>query len=179
MSVQLSKQQQQYLILGILWIAGGGFVYVKYFWLPISDRIAKTGKEIEDVAGKTAKAKGQAIRLDKIKNEIAVLNDKAVEAEKRLPKTRDLPAVIDTLNALAKRYNVQLKSFAPAATADKQYFTEVPYAVSMGATYHDAARFFAALALEERIFNVRGVTFAGTGDTLTVNFQLIAYQYKG
>jgi Tfp pilus assembly protein PilO len=47
--------------------------------------------------------------------------------------------------------------------------------------FHDIGRFLAAIALEERIFNVRDIAFpspAGDG-TMVVTFTLVTYQYKG
>lgn len=177
--IQLTKQQQQFLVIGAIWLIGGGYAYINYFWLPTATKIAKTQAEIDEVQGKILKAKGQAGRLEKIQREIQVLNDQAVEAEKRLPRNRDLPAVIDTLSALTQRHNLKLAGISVGSPSDKQYFTEISYALSITGTYHDIAKFFAAVALEQRIFNVRGVNFSGSGETLTASFQLIAYQYKG
>jgi len=48
--------------------------------------------------------------------------------------------------------------------------------------YHSVGRFLAAVALEERIFNVKNVMYseplAKTGE-MQVTFTLISYQYKG
>lgn len=179
-NIQLTKEQQQYLFLGLLVLGGGGYSYVAYFWKPISARIAETQKKIEETDAKISKAKGQAARLPKIKQELEVLNAQAVEAERQLPKKADLPAVIDTFSALAARHNVRVRSFAPGNQVASQYFIEIPYTVSVQTPFHDAARFFAALALQERIFNVRNVTYS-TPDPegrLNVSFTLVSYQYK-
>lgn len=180
--IQLSKEQQKMAAAGCLVVGALGFVYCRYFWFPTAKRIAAAKTQMEEVRGKITKAKGQAARLDKIKEEIARLNQQAAEAEKRLPKTRDLPAVIDTLSRLARQYRVGLTSFAPAGTAAKQYFMELPYTVGITGAYHDVGRFLAAIAMEERIFNVRNVNFAGGAAAkgeLTVTFTLVSYQYKG
>jgi Tfp pilus assembly protein PilO len=47
--------------------------------------------------------------------------------------------------------------------------------------YHDIGRFLAAVALEQRIYNVRSVNY-GAPDVegkLSVTLNLISYQYKG
>ncbi|MFH1724671.1 MAG: type 4a pilus biogenesis protein PilO [Elusimicrobiota bacterium] len=181
LNIQLTKQQQQYVALAVLIIGGGGYSYVKYFWMPTSKKIAETQQEVEKYERKINKAKGQAGRLNKIKKEIERLDQEALEAEKRLPKEQDLPGVIDTVSDLSRRYNVVLESFSPGRPSTKPHFIEVSYDVSMRAAYHDAGLFLAAIALEERIFNVRGVKY-GSPDAagrLTVQFQLVSYQYKG
>ena len=47
--------------------------------------------------------------------------------------------------------------------------------------YHNVGRFLAAVALEERIFNVKDVVYpsAGSDGEMTVTFILLTYQYKG
>ncbi|MBI5596124.1 MAG: type 4a pilus biogenesis protein PilO [Elusimicrobia bacterium] len=181
MTIKLSKEQQQYLVLAVVALGGGGFVYVKYFWLPISEKISETKKQIEEVESKISKAKTQAVRLNKIQKELDELNIQALEAERRLPKTLDLPGTIDTVSALARRYNVKLTGLSAGASKAQPHFIETSYNVDATASYHELGRLLAGLALEERIFNVRQIVY-GSPDSdgrMTVKFQLVSYQYKG
>lgn len=180
-NIKLSKEQQQYLAVAVLVLGGGGFAYIKYFWLPVSAKIAETRAKIEEVEGKISKAKNQAVRLNKIQKELEELNIAALEAEKRLPKTQDLPAVIDTVTALSRRYNLKLVTFTPGGSKPQAHFIETTYLLTGSASFHELGRFLAAVALEERIYNVRAVTY-GAPDAegkMNVSFQLISYQYKG
>ena len=179
--IKLTPKQIQIIAGGAVALVAGGFLYYRFFWSPVSERIAALSASIEEVEGKITKAKAQAARLPQIQRELVVLNQQAADAEKRLPKSKDIPAVIDTLAALAQKYKVGLTSFAPGGQSAKQFFIEVPYTIQAAGTFHDIGRFFAAVAMEERIFSVRNVTFsgAGGGSKLTVAFTLIAYQYKG
>jgi type IV pilus assembly protein PilO len=181
LNITLSKQQQQALIVAVLFLGGGGYAYFRYFWNPISKRILENREKTKQVETQILKAKGQAARLPKIKEEVQVLNQQAAEAEKQLPKKKDIPAVIDTVSALSAKYNVRIQSFAPGGSSTSQYFIELPYTISLKGAYHDVARFFAAVALEQRIFNIRNVTYSepDAESRLSVNFTLISYQYKG
>ena len=181
LKIRLTRQQQQYLAILLVWLIGGGYAYLNYFWIPTSKKIAATKKQIEEAEEKILKAKGYAGRLEKVEKEIVILTDQAAEAEKRLPKQKDFPAIIDTLNSLSQRYSVRMVSFSPGSAQEKQYFIETVYPVAVVGSYHDAAKFFAALALEQRIFNVRNVNYASPdeGGRLSINFMLVSYQYKG
>ena len=115
-NIELTKEQQQYLVFAVLVIGGGGFSYVKYFWLPTSEKIKETAAKIEEVDKKIQKAQRQAGRLNKIKTQLAQLNEEAEKVEKQLPKDLDLPGVIDTVSNLAKKNAVLISSFgAPAS----------------------------------------------------------------
>ncbi|MBI5245521.1 MAG: type 4a pilus biogenesis protein PilO [Elusimicrobia bacterium] len=177
LNIQLTKQQQQAIGLGALIVFGGGFAYIKYFWLPTSKKIQDTQKQITETEGKINKAKSQAVRLPKIQKEIETLNEQAAEAEKRLPKARDLPAVITAISVLARKNSVELRSFAPAGMTNRPYFIEVPYSISVRGRFHDIGRFLAAIALEERIYNVRSVVYTPESEgRMSVNFTLISYK---
>ena len=181
MAIQLTKQQQQYAAAGAILTLALGFVYIRFFWMPISQAKAEAQAKIEIIEAKIVKAKQQAARLKRLQDEIASLNQQAVEAEKRLPKTKSVPDILLSVSSLARKNRVLLQSFSPGAQKPQQFFTELSYPVSVKGSYHNIGRFFAALALEERIFNVRDVNYPGTGTDveMTVTFTLLSYQYKG
>jgi len=178
-NIKLTKQQQQYLVLAVMVIGGGGFAYVKYFWMPTAKEISDKRVAIEKVEKSIAKAKSNAGKLKKIQKELEILNKKAEEAEKRLPKDEDFPTVVDTITALSRKYNVSLRSFSTGQSSEQAHFIQITYRLSGSAPYHDLGRFFASLALEERIYNVQNVSFSPAQDIVNVNFELISYMYKG
>lgn len=181
MAIQLSKQQQQYLGAGaILFVVLIG-VYVKFFWMPIAQAKAEATAKIEKIEAKIAKAKQQAARLERLQAEIASLNERAAEAEKRLPKTKSVPDILLALSALAQKNRVSIKTFTPGPQKSQQYFIELAYPVSIRGSYHNIGRFLAAISLEERIFNITGISYpaADALGEMTVTFTLLSYQYKG
>lgn len=181
MALQLSKQQQQYAAAGVFMAAAFGFVYVKFFWLPIAAAKTEARAKIEEIEAKIVKAKQQATRLERLQDEIASLNEKAAEAEKRLPKNKSVPDILYTISTLAHKHRVQIQSFAPGPVQSQQYFIELNYPLSVKGSYHNLGRFLAAIALEERIFNVKNINYpaAGGDGEMTVTFTLLSYQYKG
>lgn len=181
MAIQLSKQQKQYAAAGAFMAVVFGFVYVKFFWLPISAAKAEAREKIEQIEAKIVKAKQQASRLKNLQDEIATLNEKAIEAEKRLPKSKSVPDILLAISSLAQKSRVQILNFAPGPQKSQQYFIELAYPLSIKGSYHTIGRFLAAIALEERIFNVRDISYPGAGGDgeMTVTFTLLSYQYKG
>jgi Tfp pilus assembly protein PilO len=86
-----------------------------------------------------------------------------------------------TLSSLAQQNRVYIQSFSPGPQKSQQYFTELSYPMTVKGTYHSIGRFLAAVALEERIFNVKDVMYpaAASDGEMTVTFTLLTYQYKG
>ncbi len=181
MAMQLSKQQQQYIGAGVFFFAVFSGLYVKFFWLPIAQAKAEATEKIEQIEAKIVKAKQQAARLERLQAEIASLNERAIEAEKRLPKTKSVPDILLAISALAQKHRVVIQSFSPGSMKSQTYFTELQYPLSVRGSYHNIGRFLAAVALEERIFNIKDINYP-TADALgdmTVTFTLLSYQYKG
>ncbi|MFA6316608.1 MAG: type 4a pilus biogenesis protein PilO [Elusimicrobiota bacterium] len=178
---KLTKQQQQILVGVVVGLGGLGFVYVKFFWLPTSARITAAETVIEDLSKKIAVAKATAARKPKILEELAMLNEAALDAEKRLPKTKSFPDILVTVQALARKYDVSLLNLGPQGQKAQMYYVELPYAAQVRGAYHNIGKFLASLALEERIYNVSGVTLSAPNEqgVMQVSFILTSYQYKG
>lgn len=181
MAIKLTKDQQKYLAVGVVGTVVFSVLYLKFFWVPISRQIEETRAKNQEISGKIEKAKQQAARLPKLEQELVSLNEQAVEAEKRLPKTKSVTDILVTINSLAAKHRVSIMAFSPGATAGKQYFMELNYPVTAKGSFHSIGKFLAAVALEERIFNVLNVNYATPGDTgeMQVTFTLVSYQYKG
>lgn len=182
MAIKLTKTQQKYLAVGVVMTGVLLSGYLKFFWLPISRKIEETRAKNQEISGKIEKAKQQAARLPKLEQELVTLNEQAVEAEKRLPRTKSVTDILVTVSDLAAKHRVSILSFAPGGTSSKQYFTELNYPITAKGSFHAIGKFLAALALEERIFNVLNVNYSGGGTEaaeLQVTFTLISYQYKG
>lgn len=181
MAIQLTKQQQQYVGAGaVLFLVGAG-LYVKFFWLPISQKQAELTDQIAEIEAKIGKAEAQASRLTRLQAELATLNQQAVEAERSLPRDKDVPDILVTLSRLAEKNRVTIQGFSPGAQKSQQYFIELNYPMSVKGSYHDVGRFLASIALETRIFNVKDVVYpsADAAGQMTVTFTLLTYQYKG
>ncbi|MEK7383667.1 MAG: type 4a pilus biogenesis protein PilO [Elusimicrobiota bacterium] len=181
MAIKLSRQQQQYLGAGAVFLGLFVVLYVKFFWLPISQSKAEFSDKIAQIEAKITKAEAQASRLKRLQDELASLNEQAGEAEKRLPKTKSVPEILLALSRLAQKGRVTLQTFSPGPQKSQQYFTELSYPMTIKGSYHNIGRFFAAVSLEERIFNVKDVVYpaAGSDGEMTVTFTLLTYQYKG
>ncbi len=180
-SIKLTKQQQQMIVAAVLGLGGFGYIYVAFFWMPISASIEENSKKIDEIEGKINNAKQVAARLPRLEMELKALNDKEAEAERRLPKDKDVPNILVTIGELAQDYNVTLQSFTPGAVANKPFFVELTYPIIVQGNFHNIGKFLAALSLEERLFNVQNVNY-GVEDAnggMTVNLTLISYQYKG
>jgi Tfp pilus assembly protein PilO len=182
MAIKLTKQQQQMIALGVLMLGGFGYSYVAFFWLPISAKIKEANEKIAEVEKKIEKAQQQAGRLARLQQELVTLNQQAEDAEKRLPKQKDVPDILLNIGNLAEKAQVDLVSFAPGPASGKSpHFSELNYPMSIKGSFHNIGKFFALVSLEDRIYNLQNVVYGAPdgGGSMTVSFTLVSYQYKG
>src|SRR4051812_9557935 len=128
-NIKLTKQQQQMLVAGVFGLGAFGYIYVAFFWLPISQRIEEAAKKVEEIEVKIDKAQQEAARLPRLQQQLKALSDEEAEAERRLPKERSVPDILVTLGEIAQQYDIELQSFSPGTTSNKQFFVELSYPV--------------------------------------------------
>lgn len=181
MKLKLTRKQQQIAAVGVVMVGALGFVYFKFFWTPVSDRIEKATAKLESTTRKIMKAKKQAARLDQLRVELERLNERAAEAEKRLPKERGVPNILVAITKIAEQHQITINTFSPGGKAQRQFFIELSYPLSIKGSYHNLGKFLAELALQERIYNVVNVSYgsANSSGVMAINLTLLSYQYKG
>ena len=182
--LKLTKEQQQLIVAIVLLASAAGYSYWAYFWTPISEKIKIVNQKIEETDRDIQSARATAARLPQLRAQIQDLQEKAEAGEKKLPKSKELPKLIDTLSSLARQYNVTIITFAPGPSATKDYFIELQYGMTVRGTYHSLAKFLTALATQERIFQSRNLTLSpiqgsNPNESVTAQFTLLAFQYKG
>ncbi len=181
MAIKLTKQQQQTLAAGVLGLGAFMYCYIQFFWLPVSTKTSALQTQIAGLDRDIQAAKRQADRLGDLEKQLVSLNERKIEAEKRLPKNKSVPDILVTLDSLGAQHHVFLLSFSPGASKAQQYFIEYRFPVSVRGMFHNIGKFLASLALEPRLYNVYDVKYpepmATTGE-MQVTFTLVSYQYK-
>ncbi len=181
LKINLSQSQQKTLLAAALCIGSVGYLYAAFFWLPISKKETDLQKQIKDTSMKIETATRQSMMLSHLKLEIAQLNKQATEVSRQIPNTKGVGNTLVTISQLAAQYNISVISFSPGKQVTNPYFFELQYPITIEGQFHDIGKFFAALALKKRIFNLRDVSFgpakADTG-LMRVDLILLAYQYK-
>jgi type IV pilus assembly protein PilO len=131
-----------------------------------------------------AVAKDRAQQLSKMQQEMAGLQVDVAQLEKQLPKDRELPALIRTLIHRAESYGVILGSLSPGKPVSKGLYDEIPYNVSLTASFHSLGHFLTSMGKGDRLFAARNLALSPAAakepsKTVNATFQLIAFKYHG
>ncbi len=180
--LELTKDQITQIAAAVFFLGIFGYIYVAYFWLPLSKKIDENTKKVESIEKDINRAKVKKAQYKNLEKKLASLKIQKVVAQKRLPKEKKVPDLIRMLTYLGKKYNVSMTVISPSAVKKERYFEKVSYGISLSSDYHSFGRFLTALALEERILTMENVSISAlTSDeyTIRVTFTLVSYQYSG
>lgn len=133
------------------------FVYWQYFYSGQSKELTSLNEQIEELETKITHERRLARNLDKIKEEVKVLDVKLKEAMAQLPDAREIPELLASISDLARDAGLQVGLFKPRADNFKEFYVEVPVAVSVEGTFHQVATFFDEVAQLDRIVNISGI----------------------
>ncbi len=183
----MSKKQQQNLIGLIIALVGLIYVWNSYLIGPLNDNLKKKSKEITDIRVEIENLKRQSFELPKIKKQIEYLKAEVSDLERYLPKERELPGLLRAITRTAGNFQVRILNISPDGTSQKQNYTEHIFSITAQGNYHTIAKFLSEIGQAGRIISARNLSFspmsatpAGPSDvTISVNFQLVAYTYKG
>jgi type IV pilus assembly protein PilO len=181
LKIKLTAQEQKMAIAGLICLASLSYLYVAFFWLPITHKKSDTQSKISILDAKIASATRQAEKMPHLKTQIADLEKQAAQLSKQLPSRKGVGDILVTLSKLAERYDISILNFSPGNKVIKPYFIELQYPIVIEGQFHNIGKFFAALSLGERILNIQGVSFgAANPETgiMQVSLTLLAYQYK-
>ncbi len=167
---------------GVLFGALFIWLYLAYFWLPMSRQITENSQKVASMESDINKARMQKAKYKDLEARLASLKAEREIAVKKLPSERRIPDLLRTIYTLSRKYKVNITAITPLTQAKVEYFTKVTYTINLNGTYGGVARFLTALGLEERILTSENLSMTATsGSETTVNaqFTLAAYQYNG
>jgi type IV pilus assembly protein PilO len=149
--LKLTKQQWELIILGVVLVFGGGWVYWNYLYRPVVEEIKKSEEEIDE----------KRVRLERLKRIDEILREKKREframqlelevVKEMLPKEKEIPSLLQdiTLNAISS--GIDLRSFIPRELRKGEFYDEFSIQMEIKGTYHGIGRFLAMVGNLERV----------------------------
>jgi type IV pilus assembly protein PilO len=168
------------IFLGTLVLLGGLFVWLVY--LPYSEEIAETQKQIATLQQKLNQAMVRARALKKFEAEYAEVDAQFQEALKLLPNTKEIPTLLKSITQLGTDSQLEFLLFSPQRERPQDFFMEIPVSIEVKGTYHNVAVFFDKVGQMERIVNILNVSMTPQKERstiLTTRCDAVTYRFKG
>jgi len=183
---KMTKQQQKTLMLVLVFVIGGGYVYWNYMLMPTLRSIKEREQRYTDLVGQIAQAERQARRLPALRSELERLQVDLSSLEKQLPTDKDIPNILRTLTREALQQGLQFSRLSPKPLVKQQYFEIIPFDLQFMGTLHGLARFLSSLGQQDRIYQAQNMGLAPAGsmsdtgfENLNITITIQTYAYVG
>jgi type IV pilus assembly protein PilO len=180
------KQPGQWALLPKVtsWLILGAMVVGLLWLLLLSDKTdeleAERNKEPglkQDYRGKLA----QAVNLPELRKQKQQVEEYVTQLEKQLPGKAEMDALLTDINQAGIGRGLQFELFRPGAVAVRDYYAELPIAISVSGRYHDIGAFAADVANLSRIVTLHDLSITGVqregGGSLSMNAVARTYRY--
>jgi type IV pilus assembly protein PilO len=105
---------------------------------------------------------------EKIANNFAVykaeyekMQEKLNAALSELPLEKEIPTLLTSIGELAKEKGLDIVRFKPGGEVVKGFYAEVPVALKLSGSFHQAGAFFDEVSKMSRIVNIKGLSLGG------------------
>jgi type IV pilus assembly protein PilO len=148
----------------LLLILGGAYWY--FLYQPRAEDIAGIEEQIAQTSRTLEKHRSVAAKYDEFRAKVAKLEEQLHEALTQLPKHREIPDLIRQISDLGVRTGLQISLLRPQPEQPKEFYAEVPIAVTVVGPYHAVGQFFDALGRLSRIVSISNIQMAKNAKTL-------------
>ena len=182
MAEQKPIPKEQKILLGVLAVAGV-YMFITKVYIPQETEIKKLQEEIDKTNKTIANIKVKIARMDQLEADYELLKASVADAEKKLPRSEELPGLIRGITSLGTKHGIEIDNMRIGNVSTMEYYKAHFYNFSVVASYHKIAQFFSDVCQEERIMSVNNIMFSPGTDSagkvsLTVTFKLVVYAYK-
>lgn len=155
----------------------GAFWYFKYD--PDTQKIKRLERERQDLSKRVAEAEGYIKNYEKFKQEKEKVQAELDEALKKLPKSKDVPTLLEDINKSVITAGLNISLFQPGPPADKELYSEFLINLNVTGGYHNFAAFTDTISKLDRIVTISSINMAPASDeNLAISAQAMAYTSK-
>ena len=181
----LSKAQRILISAALFIVILAVFIY--FFYWPKFEKIASLKAELTKIEAKLATAKRNAAGLKKFQAKIKEAEAQFNMAMKKLPEKEEIPSLLTAISDSGQAAGLDFLLFEPKAEKKKEFYAEIPVAMSLRGDYHNLAVFFDQVARLNRIVNIENIKMsrgkkgknssASSSKALTATCTAVTYKF--
>jgi type IV pilus assembly protein PilO len=174
---------KQKAILAVLFCL---LVVVGYYYLYYQEASKQVASLEGNLANLRSKIKEQEViagNLKSFQEEVRRLEEQLSVLLEQLPNSAEIPSLLKSVSDLGKESGLEFIRFAPGGEAKKEFYAEIPVAISVTGDYHSFALFADKVRHYPRIVNLSNIAFTApkpAGDNLvleTINCTATTYRF--
>lgn len=150
---------KQKAILAVLFCLLVGVGYYYLYYRDASRQIASLEGTLANLRSKIKEQEVIAGNLKSFQEEVRRLEEKLSLLLEQLPNSAEIPSLLKSVSDLGKESGLEFLRFAPGAEVKKEFFAEIPVAISVTGEYHSFALFADKVRHYPRIVNLSNIAF--------------------
>ena len=177
--VEQMSRVQRILISSVFFLLIVG-VFIYFFYWPKFDQINSLAKQLKQFEEKLLVAKRNAADLKKFQDKMKEAEAQFKLAMQKLPEKEEIPSLLASISSSGQEVGLEFLLFEPKAEKKKEFYAEIPVAMSILGDYHNLAIFFDQVARLSRIVNIENIQLAPAKgkNTKDLNARCTAVTYK-
>lgn len=161
------------LILGLVVAAGWWFDWKGKF-----ESLEQARQQEVKLKDEWVNKKRQAVNLDEYRKQLAEMDRQFGALLKQLPNKSEMETLLIDINQAGRGRGLQFELWRPGQEGIKEFYAELPIALTISGSYHDFGQFVSDVAKLPRIVTLRNVTVgAGRDGILRMDAFAVTYRY--
>jgi type IV pilus assembly protein PilO len=155
---ELSSSVQVAMVVGLAVVLSGAAYWFVYKDMDNSNRTLRA--QLKAKQDENAALRPYADKRADMERKLATLKDQLEQMKRIVPDEKEVPQFMEMLQAEARRAGIEVRRYVAKSTAQREFFTEVPFDIELDGSYFSMLRFFEYVAHLDRIINVSGLKMA-------------------
>ncbi|MBR9984412.1 MAG: type 4a pilus biogenesis protein PilO [Desulfosarcina sp.] len=173
---QLSKVQRIAIWAGVLILLIGAFVYFSY--LPKLKKIDQLKANLTKIEKELEIAKTNARQLNEFRKKMQDAEEQFKIVMRALPENEEIPTLLTGISKAGTDSGLNFILFQPKPDETKDFYAEIPVAMTVTGDYHGVATFFESVAGLNRIVNIRNIDMKPEKESTNLTTTCTAVTYK-
>lgn len=159
----------------------GGFYW--FYYADALEEQKRKEQQLSELQKQIAALEATANRLPEFQREVQALEARLETLKRILPPEKEMPDLMRRVQYLAAQSSLAIRKFTPAATAQRDFYTEVPISLDVEGTYHNLGAFFDRISRMSRLVNIGNVKVKSQAqqtinNTIAVSATATTYVYQ-
>jgi type IV pilus assembly protein PilO len=152
---------KQKILVAILFSALIVVGYYYLYYMEASRQITTLESELTSLRAKIKEQEVIAGNLQSFQAEVQRLEGQLSVLLEQLPNSAEIPSLLKNVSDLAKESGLDILKFAPSGEVKKEFYAEIPVAISVQGGYHSFVQFADKVSHYPRIVNLSNISFSG------------------
>ena len=165
------------VLLGILLLVLGGAWY--FDWSNQNELLDKKRQEETQLKEEWLGKKRQAVNLEDYRKQLAEIDRQFGALLKQLPNRTEMDNLLVDVNQAGLGRGLQFEFWKPGSEQVRDFYAEVPVAITVNGGYHDIGNFVGDVAKLSRIVTLNDISLEvdSKGSGLQMNATAVTYRY--